>query len=147
MKKIALSACLLFVAALIESCSYGYNVIQNFTPLDTTVKTITCETPPQNVELVFESEKVTFDYEKIGVIEVQGEWTSKDSEILEKIKTLAKNNCCDAIISLKRDRSNRDAGMIFTSEYDHHYAAIIYHGIAVRKKPATQANETQNQQQ
>lgn len=137
-KLILLSA----IAFIVESCSYGYNVIQNFTPLDA-AQTVNCETQPENVELVFEGEKVNFEYEKIGVIEVQGEWTSKDPEMLEKIKVLAKSKCCDAIINLKRDRANRDAGMLFTSDYDHHYAAIIYHGIAVRKKTNSQASTTQ----
>jgi hypothetical protein len=147
MKKTVIIISHLSFAFLLQSCSFGYDVVQNFTPLDTTAKTINCETPPENVELVFESEKVNFEYEKVGVIEVQGEWTSKDQDMLEKIKLLAKSKCCDAIINLKRDRSDRQAGMLFTSEYNHNYSAITYHGIAVRKKENTQANQSQNQQQ
>lgn len=140
-------AILALIAAILQSCSFGYDVVQNFTPLDATAKPVNCETQPENVELVFEGEKVNFDYEKIGVIEVQGEWTSTDKQMLDKITALAKSKCCDAIINLKRDRSDRQAGVIFDPKYNHNYSAITFHGIAVRKKPNVQANETQNQQQ
>lgn len=115
--------------------------------MDATLKTIVCETQPENVELVFESEKVNFEYEKIGIIEVEGDRFSTDKEMLEKITLLAKTNCCDAIINLKRDRTDRQSGLLFTSEYDHNYSAITYHGIGVRKKANNQATESQNQQQ
>jgi len=147
MNKIIKSVPLAILAAILQSCSYDYNVQQNFTPLDSNAPTINCEVPPTDVELVFESEKVNFEYEKVGVIEVMGEWTSTDKEMLDKIKLLAKNKCCDAIINLKRDRSDRQAGMLFDSQYDHNYSAITYHGIAVRKKSNNQANESQNTQQ
>lgn len=134
-------------ALVIQSCGYGHSVVQNFTPLDATAKTINCETPPQNVELVFEGEKVNFEYEKIGVIEIEGESFSTDKEVMEKIVKLAKTKCCDAIINLKRDRTNRESGLLFTTEYDRKYSAITFHGIAVRKKVSNQVNESQNQQQ
>lgn len=145
-KTIKLIGVLLF-ALIVQSCSFGYDVVQNFTPLDATVKTINCETPPENVELVFEGEKVNFEYEKIGVIEIQGEWSSTDKEMLEKIKLLSKSKCCDAIINLKRDRTDRQSGLLFKPEYDNNYSAITYHGIAVKKKPNNQVSESQNQQQ
>lgn len=147
MKKATLLITSLFALHLLQSCGYGHSVVKNFTPMDATVKTITCETPPENVQLVFESEKVNFEYEKIGIIEVEGERYSTDKEMLEKITLLAKTNCCDAIINLKRDRTDRQSGLLFTSEYDHNYSAITYHGIAVRKKLTSQANESQSQQQ
>lgn len=134
MKKIYLYTSLAFLVLTIESCSFGYDVQQNFTPLDPTVKTITCETQTENVELVFESEKVNFEYEKVGVIEIMGESSSKDEDMLGKIKQMAKSKCCDAIINLKRDRSDRQSGVLFDPKYNHNYSAITYHGIAVRKK-------------
>ncbi|MFT3687380.1 MAG: hypothetical protein QM783_21070 [Phycisphaerales bacterium] len=103
MKKTLIIITSLFALALLQSCGYGYSIEKNFTPLDTTVKTINCETQPQNVELVFEGEKVNFEYEKVGLIEVQGDWASNDKEVMEKITALAKTNCCDAIINLKRE--------------------------------------------
>ncbi|UPT69598.1 MAG: hypothetical protein M0D53_10495 [Flavobacterium sp. JAD_PAG50586_2] len=147
MKKTAILITVSVVALVIQSCGYGHSVVQNFTLLDATAKTINCETPPQNIELVFDGEKVNFEYDKVGLIEVQGESFSNDKEVLEKIKALAKTNCCDAIINLKRDRTNRESGLLFTTEYDHSYSAITFHGIAVRKKISTPANESQNQQQ
>lgn len=122
------------LAVIVQSCGFGYSAVQNFTPLDTTATTINCETPPQNVELIFEGEKVNFDYDKIGVIEVQGDQTSNDKEMLEKIKVLSKSKCCDAIINLKRTYTDRQSGLIFNSEYNRDYSAITYHGIAVKKK-------------
>lgn len=147
MKKAFIIITVSVFALIVQSCGYGHSVVQNFTPLDTTVKTINCENPPQNIDLVFDGEKVNFEYEKVGLIEVQGESFSNDKEVLEKIKLLAKTNCCDAIINLKRDRTNRESGLLFTTEYDHSYSAITFHGLAVRKKINTQANESQNQQQ
>lgn len=146
MKRAAIILSASIFALIGQSCGYGHSVVQNFTPLDATAKTINCETTPQNIELVFDGEKVNFEYEKVGLIEVQGESFSNDKEVLEKIKALAKTNCCDAIINLKRDRTNRESGLLFTTEYDHRYSAITFHGIAVRKKTNNQANESQNQQ-
>lgn len=147
MKKIVVILTVSVFAAIVQSCGYGHSIAQNFTPLDTTAKTINCEKKPENIELVFEGEKVNFEYDKVGLIEVQGESFSNDKEILEKIKLLAKNNCCDAIINLKRDRTNRQSGLLFTTEYDRNYSAITFHGIAVRKKVTIQASESQSQQQ
>jgi hypothetical protein len=146
-KKIVSITALTLLVLTLQSCGYGHSVVQNFTPFDTTAKTINCETKIENVELVFEGEKVNFEYDKIGLIEVQGESFSNDKEVMEKIKALAKTNCCDAIINLKRDRTNRESGLLFTTEYDHSYSAITFHGIAVRKKATNQVSESQNQQQ
>ena len=147
MKKTIRLVTLSVLALIAQSCGYGHSVVQNFTPLDTNLKTIKCETQPENVELVFEGEKVNFEYDKVGLIEVQGESFSNDKEVLEKIKALAKTNCCDDIINIKRDRTNRESGLLLTTEYDHSYSAITFHGIAVRKKPNNQASESLNQQQ
>jgi hypothetical protein len=146
-KKIITATALIFLFLTLQSCGYGHSVAQNFTPLDTNNKTINCETQIENVELVFDGEKVNFEYDKVGLIEVQGESFSNDKEVMEKIKALAKTNCCDAIINLKRDRTNRESGLLFTTEYDHKYSAITFHGIAVRKKAMNQANASQNQQE
>ena len=122
------------LAVLLQSCSFGYDIQQKFTPLDTTAEPIVCETPPADVDLIFEGEKLDFEYEKIGVIEIQGEQNSNDKEMLEKVKQMSRSKCCDAIINLKRTYTNRTSGLLFKNEYDHDYSAITYHGIAVRKK-------------
>ena len=61
MKKAIKLVALSVFASIVQSCGYGHSVVQNFTPLDTTLKTIKCETPPENVELVFDGEKVNFE--------------------------------------------------------------------------------------
>jgi hypothetical protein len=146
MKKTIRFGVLSILALIAQSCSFGYDVNQRFTPLDPAVTTINCEVQPENVELVFEGEKVNFEYEKVGMIEVEGEWSSTDQQIMDKIKALAKTKCCDAIINLKRDRTDRQSGLLFKPEYDHNYSAITYHGIAVKKKPNNQVSQSQNQQ-
>ena len=136
-----------FLAFTATSCGYGYSVNQKFTALDEKAPEIVCPTPPANVDLMFEGEKVDFEYEKVGMIEVQGDQYSNDKEMLEKVKTLTKSKCCDAIINLKRTYTDRQSGLLFSNDYNHDYSAITYHGIAVRKKINNTANESQNQQQ
>ncbi len=47
---------LIIIALIIESCAVGYSVSRDFTPLSTA--TISCDTPPENVDLLFEGEKI-----------------------------------------------------------------------------------------
>lgn len=133
MKKIIKPTAFLAIAFALQSCGFGYSVHQSFTPLDKTTA-INCDVVPGNVELLFEGEKFDFEYEKVGVVEVQGEKTSNDAELLEKIKILAKNKCCDVIINLRKTYTDRERGIIFSDEPDEKYSAITYYGIAVRKK-------------
>ncbi|MGX7667996.1 hypothetical protein [Flavobacterium pedocola] len=134
MKKTIRLTLIILSCITIQSCGFGYSVSQNFTPLKNT--TATCDNPPQNVELFFEGEKIDFEYEKVGMIEVQGEQFSNDAELLEKIKTLSKSKCCDAIITLKKTYIDRERGLVFSSEPTQKYSAIVYHGLAVKKKAA-----------
>ncbi len=55
---------------LLHSCSYGTYVHETFTPLTETIEV--CSTPPEQVDLFFEGEKIDFDYVKIGLIQVEG---------------------------------------------------------------------------
>jgi hypothetical protein len=132
MRKIMIRLVFLGLAFQFVACGFGYSVHQNFTPLSPT--NINCEVVPGNVELLFEGEKIDFEYEKVGLVEVQGEITSNDAELLEKIKMLAKSKCCDVIINLKKSYTSRESGVIFSDEPDRKYSAITYYGIAVKKK-------------
>ena len=128
---------------LLQSCGFGYSVHQNFTPLNEQ-KITNCDTPVKNVELLFEGEKIDLEYEKIGLIEVQGERFSNDAELIESIKKLAQSKCCDVIINLKKSYTNRESGIVFSDEPEEKYSAITYHGIAVRKvvsETATTGND------
>ncbi len=132
MKKSSKLAAVSGLVLAFQSCGFGYSVHQSFTPLDKTE--VNCEAVPGTVELVFEGEKAGFEYDKIGLVEVQGEKGSNDAELLEKIKLLAKSKCCDAILNLKKEYTDRERGIVFSDEPDEKYSAITYHGIAVKKK-------------
>jgi hypothetical protein len=133
-----------FFATLLQSCGFGYSITQNFTPLNESTP-LTCETPPTNIDLLFEGEKVTFEYEKAGMIEVQGDQYANDKQMLDKLTALCKSKCCDAIINLRKSYTDRQSGLLFHNEYNQNYSAITYSGIAVRKKANTLVTETKNQ--
>ncbi len=128
-----LSALSILVLSL-QSCGYGYSTSERFTPLDPSQKDIKCNYVPEKVDLYFENEKIDFEYEKLGIIEVQGQQYSNDAEMLEKLKKLAKEKCCDAIINLKRGYVNRERGMLFSNEPDVNYSSITYFGLGVKKR-------------
>jgi hypothetical protein len=92
---------------------------------------------PADVALLFEGEKIDFEYEKKGMIEVRGDRYANDAELLEKIKKLAKSKCCNTIINLKKSYISRESGILFSSEPEEHYTAIAYNGIAVSRKTAS----------
>lgn len=120
---------LLISTLFLNSCAIGYSVDKTFTPLST----VNCETTPENVTLFFEGEKVDFEYEKIGLIEIQGEYSSTDAELIEEVKKMAKSKCCDIVINLKKSYVDRDKKLLFTDVPDEKYTSIVYNGIAVRK--------------
>ena len=130
MKKTILSISYIILLVFFNSCAIGYSVEKNFTALTTT----SCDTIPQNIELFFEGEKINFDYEKIGLIEIKGEYSSTNDELIEEVKKMAKNKCCDAVIHLKKNYADRDKVLLFTDVPNEKYTSIIYNGIAVRKK-------------
>ncbi len=125
---------LLIVAVTLNSCGFGYSTSEKLIPFDPEQKTINCETLPEKVDLYFESETIDFKYEKLGVIEVIGEQSATDAEILEKLKKLAKSKCCDAIINLKRGYVVRERGVVFNNEPVENYSAIAYFGLGVKKR-------------
>lgn len=122
------------IALTLNSCGYGYSTTERFTPFDPSQKDIKCNYIPEKVDLYFEGEKIDFEYEKLGVIEVTGQQYANDAEMLEKLKKLAKEKCCDAIINLKRGYVDRERGMAFSSEPTEKYSAITYFGLGVKKR-------------
>jgi hypothetical protein len=85
-----------------------------------------------SVGLFFEGEKFDFEYEKIGVIEVQGDRSSTDEDILKEIRVLALKRGCNAIINLKNGLIKREQGIIFQKDPYTEYTAIAYNGVAVK---------------
>ncbi|SEP56568.1 hypothetical protein [Flavobacterium urocaniciphilum] len=131
MKRIFTSLFLLILTICLDSC-YGLSANEIFTNLNDS-KEINCQTLPENVELVFESETIPFNYEKIGLIEVQGNQYSNEKEIILKLKNLAKSKCCDAIIGVKKNYLTRESGVMFEKDPPTVYSTISFNGIAVRK--------------
>lgn len=131
MSKIFKFLFLLFIVISLKSC-YGLSTSNVFTELNSS-KDVNCQSPPENVELYFDSETVKFEYEKVGLIEVQGDEYPNEKEILEKLKNLAKSKCCDAIIGIKKNYLTRESGILFSNESEREYKTISFSGIAVKK--------------
>jgi hypothetical protein len=134
MKIIFRTITVLLVVFTLNSCGFGYSIGEKFTSLNPSQTPTTCATLPENVDLFFEGEKIDFEYEKQGLIEVQGDRYANDAELLEKLKKLAKSKCCNAIINLKKNYIDRESGFVFSNEPTEKYSAISYFGIAVIKK-------------
>ncbi len=131
MLKIIKSFLLLFLFISLNSC-IGYSTSNVFTELKQS-SVVNCETLPENVEIYFDSETIPFSYEKIGLIEVQGDEYPNEKEILKKLKNLAKSKCCDAIIGIKKNYISRESGLLFSNEPTREYKTISFNGIAVKK--------------
>ena len=123
---------LIIFALILESCAVGYSVGRDFTPLNIT--TINCDIPPENVDLFFEGEKIDFEYEKIGMIEIKGQYASTNAELINEVKKIAKSKCCDVVINLKKVYVDRDRKILFSDVPTEKYTSITFNGLAVRKK-------------
>jgi hypothetical protein len=95
-----------------------------------------CSKSEVEVTLFFEGEPINFEYERIGLVEVKGNQSSNDKDVLEELKVLSKGKCCDAVIGIKKSQVTREAGIIFItdSKDSYKYNAITYSGIAIKRK-------------
>lgn len=132
------------IALLLQSCGFGYSINEKYTPLEAEQAVVSCKQVPDKVTLLFEGEKIDFEYEKQGMIEVQGDRFATDAELLERLKKLAKSKCCDVIINLKKNYVNRESGLLFTSEPTDQYSAITYFGLAVKRKSGPETASLSN---
>jgi len=117
---------------LLHSCSYGTYVGETFTPLTETIEV--CTTPPEQVGLFFEGEKIDFDYVKIGLIQVEGTMDTPQKELITKLKKGAQSKCADAIIGIKKVYQTREKGLLFTDVKPEVYSSEVFYGVAVRKR-------------
>jgi hypothetical protein len=115
---------------LLHSCSYGTYVGETFTPLTETIEV--CTTPPEQVGLFFEGEKI--DYVKIGLIQVEGTMDTPQKELITKLKKGAQSKCADAIIGIKKVYQTREKGLLFTDVKPEVYSSEVFYGVAVRKR-------------
>ena len=137
MKILSKSLLMIIALLLLNACSVGYFPDQNYTPFNPLPKDQMeepCLIIPENVELVFEGEKINFEYEKIGLLEVQGNQSSNHAELIESVKKYAQKKCCDAVINLKIGYVNREKGFLFTDDKLTNYSAKVFIGILVKKK-------------
>lgn len=117
---------------LLHSCSYGTYVGETFTPLTETIEA--CTTPPEQVDLFFEGEKIDFDYVKIGLIQVEGAIDTSQKELIIKLKKGAQSKCADAIIGIKKVYQTREKGLLLTDVKPEVYSSEVFYGVAVRKR-------------
>ncbi|OJV70582.1 MAG: hypothetical protein BGO42_08375 [Flavobacterium sp. 40-81] len=132
MKKKSLAVLALAVSTLmLHSCSYGTYTKETFTPLMDSAPV--CEKLPETVALYFEGEKTDFDYIKIGLIQVEGAKDTPQEKLLAEFKALAKRNCANTIIHIKKLYKTRTQGWILSDDKPEEYEAEVFHGIAVSK--------------
>lgn len=116
---------------LLNSC-IGYYPKEIFTPLGNELAN--CTKNDTIVDLFFDGEPITFEYEKVGLIEVQGANFDKDIDVINVLKELANEKCCDAVIGIKKEYLQREAGLVFENEHESTYKSISYYGIGVKRK-------------
>ena len=139
--KIILSVLFLFS---FSSCLVGYGSLDNFTYLDkqkdsefeNKLKNNQIKKPSaqaiDSVLIFIEGEKLDFNYEKIGLIEVTGDKNSFESDLLLQLKRGAKFRGCNAIINFRKDFISRERGEILTDKPLEIYTSRILRGVAVK---------------
>ena len=115
---------------LLSSCTYGEKIVRRYTPLaQDTSKTLPTEKP---ILLFFSGEPISFEYHKVGIIEVQGGQYSTTADLLDHLKYEAMKNGANAVISVKDNYADRQSGILFSKDPPTNYTSHIYSGIAVR---------------
>lgn len=118
-----------FIASLM-GCSYGNYISNDYTKLSD----LPCNDRPNNVFLFFEGENIDFQYQKMAIIEVDGEKYSDNTAILNQLKCSAWSNCADGIINVKKTYKNREMGVIGNDKSKEVYTSSVFTGIAVKIK-------------
>ncbi|MEP1033610.1 hypothetical protein [Ekhidna sp.] len=119
---------LLILIFLFGCVSYGETTKSDFSPL----KQITCEEKPKEIYLFMENEKVDFEYERIGLIEVQGGQYVSLTEVTNELKFKAWENCANGILNVSQGNTIRASGTAFVDESEDLYSSKVLTGVAVR---------------
>lgn len=69
----------------------------------TSLQKVKCEKKPDYIHLYFQGEKVDFEYEKIGMIEVVSGRSESNDKMLDYLKYRAWLHCADAVINVRHD--------------------------------------------
>lgn len=122
--------CTIYLAFL-SSCmvTYGDN---NYSRI-TKVNEIECVDKAERMYLFFEGEPIDYTYERIGLVEANGNRFTSNDLVMDYLKYEAWNACANAIINIKRDFKTREEGSMLDDEDDtDFYDATVYSGLAVR---------------
>lgn len=107
MKKFYIFLLLLFIAAQIIGCGYGYNIQTNVTPLTN----ISSNEKTYDIEVYWENvlpdDK---DFIQMAFLEAKGAQYSGTEELLRQLKSQAMDLGADAIISVKQNYIEREKG-------------------------------------
>jgi hypothetical protein len=116
---------------LLSSCLVSYG--------DTTSSSIVADAPApctrraDRVQLFYDGEPVNFRYERVGLVEAQGEQFASNDKVMDFLRYKAWHNCADAIIAVRKNYKDRTSGTLFdSSENETNYSAPVFSGIAVR---------------
>jgi hypothetical protein len=149
MTKILKISLLFIFINLFTSCFIGYSSRSSFTYLDQQKKelylrneeneTINKITRPKitkeqiDAVLIFvEGEKLDFEFEKVGFIEIKGAENSYEEDLILEIKKDAVYRNCDAIINFSKNYTSRESGDLFSKEPLKNYSSKTYGGVAVK---------------
>lgn len=125
MKKFILQFAPLCLFFTLVSCA-GVNVLSGSQMISESK--FECTQKSDTLNFLFLGEKVDFEYERIGLLRVEGEQLTSGDRILDQLKYQAWNNCADALINITVDSginsSMNQTGNIRTSN--------TFTGLAVR---------------
>ena len=127
MKKPKLIAKLLLMVYATSCMPYGTLTQVNYTQLQKSP----CAEKSNRIYLFFKGEQYDFNYEKIGLIEVNGRAYANEAEVLDYMKKKAWEQCADAIINIEIGETTRESGISFVEETEEVYRSKMYRGIAV----------------
>jgi lipopolysaccharide export LptBFGC system permease protein LptF len=133
----------------LTSCFVGYSSNTNFTYLNQQKKELYLKNEENerinkikspiitieqtNAVLIFiEGEKLDFEFEKVGFIEIKGAENSFDDDLIFDLKKEAVRRDCDAIINFKKNYVDRESGVLFSNEPLRRYSSKTYVGVAVK---------------
>lgn len=124
---------LLFILSLLsiglfsKCVSYGNTTVSQYTP----IKNTPCNQPPSNFYLFFEGESLDFKYEKVGLVETDGEEYAKTEDMINNLSYKAWNNCANGLINIKHEIREREKGRTFDSTSTEIYNSQHYSAVAI----------------
>lgn len=116
------------ISILVQGCvSYGESIKSDFASL----RDVPCQVKSNEMFLFMENEPLDFEYEKIGIIEIQGAEYSKLTEVMDELKYQAWSNCANGIINVSQSNTFRESGSAFVDGTERTYSSKVFTGIAV----------------